>query len=211
MTVTLLWFPVDAPTMPRQPKLVGLIEKYDLEDLGEDLERMWVVDETHSLRELAEEVNVRIVRTVLRRAGVDLLDGEARNYYRLLREEDPDSSIRVDAVRRLERNGVDVAELETDFVTYQSVRTFLNSERNISYERDDPAPEARRRQALDRLRTVQGRYQSVAKSTLSELENNQSLDIGAHEVSVSATVFCKDCGRPFDIDELLTQGSCNCS
>jgi hypothetical protein len=207
----LLCFPDRISFMPRKPKLVTVLEKYDVPDLDEDLERMWVVDETHSLRELADEVNVRILRAALRRTKLDLVDGEVENYYRLLQDDSIASGTRIDARRRLERVGIDVDELKEDFVTYQSVRTYMNSVCDITYSKGERSAEERRERVLDQIQTVSGRHESVTESKIRELVSADALEIGAHEVSISTTVFCEECERPFDLDELLRRGSCNCS
>lgn len=58
-------------------------------------------------------------------AGMDPLEGEVENAYRLLTEESVSSGVRTETRKKLERNGDGVNQVEADFVTYRVVRTDL--------------------------------------------------------------------------------------
>lgn len=72
----------------------------------------------------------------MQNASLGPLDGEVENIYRLLTD-DISTGMRTQACRRLERAGVDVNGLETDFVSRQAVHTYLTSVRGVIYTTDD--------------------------------------------------------------------------
>lgn len=194
----------------RPSKVPRLVEKYDLTTLGEDLERRWTApdDERYSLRELAAYANQQVLRRVMVEAGLSPLDGEVENLYRLLTSDGVSRGSRIQAERRLERHGIDVDALRTDFVSYQAVRRYLTNERNAEYttdERDQLEAEA---QGLQRL---MGRTETIARNKLERMQDTDRLTLGEFTVSAPIRVFCKDCGKRFDIVKLLSQGSCECA
>ena len=58
-------------------------------------------------------------------AAVQTFDGEIENMYRLLTDDDVSSAESTRIKRRLERDGVDVETLLSDFVTYEAIGTYL--------------------------------------------------------------------------------------
>jgi len=107
------------------------------------------------------------------------------------------------ARRRLEREGVD--ELESSFVTYQAVRSYLTTERGAEYSPTAPL-------VADRRRTVQepqGRLQSVTESKLDSLAGEE-VTLGQFRTMVTVRVACEDCGARYEIGELLNRGGCDC-
>jgi len=131
-----------SPGRGRRRKVARLIDEYNLQGIGEELERLWTADDDRrSLRSLADLFNRRLLKISLEEAGVTSLDGEVENAYRLLDDDDVSGADRTRARRRLEREGVDVDTLQEDFVTYQAVRTYLKNYRGAEYNprRDGPA------------------------------------------------------------------------
>lgn len=72
-------------------------------------------------------------------ASVDLepLDGEVRNTYRLLTDEDVSSGMRTAKRNELERAGVDVESVERDSVTHQAIYTYLTAVLDVSKQGQD--------------------------------------------------------------------------
>jgi hypothetical protein len=111
--------PADELTDGRRRKVVRLLDEFDMEGLGADLERRWTASEDHwSLRELATYFNKQLLDRTLHSVNVRTLDGEVDNIYRLLTGDDVTSVDRTRIRRRLEREEVDVDQLEKNFVTY---------------------------------------------------------------------------------------------
>lgn len=192
----------------RRSKVARLIEAHELEPLGEELERRWTAEEDRSsLRDLASYFNRRLLRDALRRADVRPLDGEVENIYRLLTAEDGGSD-HARVRRRLERDGVDVGSVESDFVTYQAIRTYLKKHRGAEYTPDESDPLERETENIQQLR---GRVDSVTAGKLRQLRDSGRLDLGEFRTLVDVRVVCEGCNTRFDAVELLERGHCDCS
>ncbi|WP_436926158.1 rod-determining factor RdfA [Halosimplex amylolyticum] len=193
-------------------KVAALIERYDLVGLGDDLESRWTADgdERMSLRELADYVNESLIAAALRASDTQPVDGVASNYYRLLTSDDVSSGTRIEAENELESRGVDVDQLESDFVSRQAIHTYLTSERDASYESPDRSDSER---ADDRLQTVQrlkNRLATVAERVLTELEGSGYLSVGDARVTVLVSVQCRDCGEQYAFADIIANGGCDC-
>jgi len=68
---------------------VQLLAEYNLSGLGVELEQLWTAEtDRQSLRELAAYSNQQLLQQRLEEAGVQILDGEVENIYRLLTDDD---------------------------------------------------------------------------------------------------------------------------
>lgn len=192
----------------RPNKVKRLIDEYDLDGLGEELERKWTADENRwSLRQLADYVNRSVLEQALKGANVGTLDGEIENLYRLLTDDSASAGNRTQARRRLERDGVDVDRIQDDFVTYQSVRTYLKNNRGAEYT---PADSDTGERARRTVRQLQSRLRTVTESKLAQLDGEAGVKIGSPKAIVTVQVTCRDCGRTFSFDELADGGRCDC-
>lgn len=199
----------DTDGSPGRPsKVTRVIETYDLEGLGEELETAWTAPERdrQSLRDLADLVNRRIVESVLEQRGNRPLAGEIETVYAALQEEADSATIR-DVTTRLENLGVSTTDLESDLVSYQAVRTYLQSVRGAEYERKESDPIGATR---DRIQSLQGRLRVVTEGQIEELAARDAITLGDSRVLVGVQVYCEDCGRQFDVEELLGRGGCDC-
>lgn len=191
-------------------KVARLIAEYDLTGLGTDLERAWLGEgaERQSLRTLADRFNRALLLAAIRDADMDIVDGEAENYYRLLTDDDVSAGTRVEARNRLESAGLDVDRLREEFVTYQAIRHYLTAVRGVQYEADDSGDTvANERDVLEKL---QSRVESVVRDTVDRLTASGDLSVGDYRVFVSVDVLCEDCGGQFSVGELLRREGCDC-
>lgn len=192
----------------RPSKVARVIETYGLDGLGAELEAAWTAPESErqSLRELADLVNRRIVESVLERTGNPPLPGEISTVYRALAGE-ADSATERDVSNRLEKREVNETELASDLVSYQAVRTFLTSVRGAEYEAaaTDPVEATR-----DRIQGLRGRLRAVTAGQLEELSAKTDVTLGDPRVLVQVQVYCAECGRQFDVEQLLERGGCDC-
>lgn len=200
----------DSGSPGRQLKLVRLIEEYDLQTLGAELERRWTGadEERSSLRDLADYVNQQLLAAAMAEADMQPLDGEIENVYQLLTGDDVSGGERTRTRRRLEREGVDVDALLDDFVTYQSVRTYLTKHRDAEYSPRDRDPTADGAENIKRLR---GRTATVTESRLERLRKSDDLTLGAFRTLIDITILCEDCGGQYEVVELLERGGCDCA
>ncbi len=194
----------------RRTKVERVIEEYDLHGLGSTLVDRWTgeADERSSLRDLAAAVNRRILEATLREAGEQPLEGEVENYYRLLRGDDVSAGARTEARSALERAGVDVDALISDFVSHQAVHTYLTERQEASYE---GASEAERLDsARSTVRRLQSRTETVTENTVAGLRDADILRLAEFTVIADVSVICEVCGSQHDPDTLLDQGGCDC-
>lgn len=195
----------------RRTKVERVADEYGLAGLGADLAAMWTgeTEERYSLRQLADYVNEQVLAAAMAEADVDALAGEVENTYRLLTDDGVPAGERTRARARLERAGVDVEGLLTDFVSHQAVHTFLTDRQNVTYE--GKSTEERVEGARTTIRRLEGRVESVAENTVERLRSTGDLDVGDTGTFVSLTVVCNDCGRQYGFEELLAEGACACA
>ena len=194
-------------------KVQQLLGKYDLEGEGERLENYWVGESKprKSLRQLADYLNVKIIETAMRRADSGILHGEAENVYHLLTDDEVSSGVSIETRNQLRGDGIDVDELERDLVSRQAVHTYLTKVRGAEYSKEATTPTDRinrREQTIQRLKT---RLSVVATETLDDLRQSGDLAIGDTDVLVSVRVHCLDCQEQYEITELFSEKSCDCS
>ncbi|ELZ98088.1 hypothetical protein C440_02533 [Haloferax mucosum ATCC BAA-1512] len=196
--------PANRPN-PTNSKVGRLIESYELAGLGEELEARWTADENaDSLRTLADVFNHELLKVAAVDAGLDPLDGEIESLYDALTEDDATGAERTRARGRLERAGIDVEDLQQDFVSHQAVHTYLTTYRGATKERKRSDP-------TERVQRLRGRLAAVTESALDSASNHDEFDVGSPEVLVDVQVFCADCGSQYTFDELVERGGCDCA
>ncbi|KZN22582.1 hypothetical protein A4G99_19145 [Haladaptatus sp. R4] len=192
-------------------KVGRLIEKYQLgEEYGAELESAWTAEQSErkSLRELADEINRQLLTTAVNDAKIGTLAGEIDNMYELLTDDDVTSGVRTDARRKLQQKGVDVDQLERDFVTYQAVRSYLHNEREVEYEA--VTDEERIKRTVDSINKLRSRFTSVCENNLEQLQSQNQISLGDTYLLVEANVFCEKCGSQYPVSELIERGGCDC-
>lgn len=193
----------------RRTKVARLLGEYDLEDLGPELERRWTSegDDRLSLRDLADYFNQHILDAAMAESGLQPLSGEVENTYRLLTDDEVSTADRMRTERRLERDGLDVDSLRSDFVTYQAIRTYLKDHRGAEHTTDDRDRTVVETENIQQLR---GRTVTVTAGKLEQLENGDHIDLGDFRVLVDINVLCEECGAQYDVETLLDRGGCDC-
>ncbi|MFC5369039.1 rod-determining factor RdfA [Salinirubrum litoreum] len=191
-------------------KVRRVIDRYGLEAAGEELERYWLGEDVdrRSLRDLADYLNRRIVRAAMTDAGLNPLDGEAANTYRLLTDDDVTSGERTKVERHLNRAGIDVEQLRKDFVSHQAVHTYLRKHRGVSLSSDPEEPP--REKAVNTIRRLNSRSKAVSEKTVDSLRNQDEVTIGTYRITVDTRIVCRECNSQYDLTEFLQTGHCNC-
>ncbi|MEY7851903.1 rod-determining factor RdfA [Natrarchaeobius sp. A-rgal3] len=192
-----------------KPKVARLIEKYDLEGVGDDLAAQWTAPEDRTgLRGLAESFNERLLRAALAREGIDTITEDVGNLYALLAGERGSRGERTQVERQLERKGVDVSTLREEFVSYGAIRSYLVNYRGVAppSAQNDPSRD-RTAQTIEGLRR---RTVTVSEGKLARLQETDRLRIGSHRVLVDVQVLCEECGKQYEITSLLESGACDC-
>lgn len=200
------------PTDRPSNKVARLISEYELgSDFGDWLEQQWTSngEQRQSLRSLADTFNERLLEVAIAEAGASTLDGEVSNLYRLLTGDEVSSGQRVEARNRLQQEGVDVEGLETDFVTYQAIRSYLKEYRGAEY--DGPSEEDRIDNTTETVQRLISRTRSVVENSLDRLRRTSTIALGEYRVFVDINVLCEECSSQYGIVELLNRGGCDCA
>ena len=161
-----------------------------------------------SLRDLEHFFNRELLAAAMREAGMELLDDEAANVYRLLTDGDVSRAARTEARDRLTRAGVDVAALREDFVTYGTVRTHLRECAGVDTARESRPVDAGA--VTDTVFKLFGRTEAVTERELSRLAATDALDAGDLSVSLTARVTCDSCGEAYRLLRFVERGGCAC-
>jgi len=193
-------------------KVRRIIEHDELDELETELAARWRGDgyERESLRELADRFNERVLAARMQQAGLNPLDGEAANTYRLLTDEEVSAGMRTQARRRLERAEIDTDALSRDFASHQAIHTYLTKDLEIEPPNETKSAEKRLEQDRKTIQRLESRLEAVTDNTLGRLNAAGQLSIGEYAVLVDVEVFCEECGQQYEISELLAAGSCDC-
>jgi len=199
------------PESKRDYKVGRLIEKYSLDAVEDELVAEWTRDddERASLRDLADEFNRRLLRSALRDSDSNPHERDVAKVYRVLTDDNVSSGVRLQSRRELEQVGVDVDALETDFVTYQAIYSFLREYCGARY--DGVSDEEQLESDLERINRLISRTRAVAESDLERLDSTGRITVGDHKVFVDVQVYCQDCDSQYPLSELLTEGGCDCA
>ena len=191
-------------------KVARLIDEYDLRGLGDELEIRWTGDgvERTSLRDLADYFNKQLLEQALIDAGMSALESDVDSTYRNLTDDDVSTGVRTDTRNRLEQNGIDVGRLESDFVSYQAIRSFLTEYRDAEYRRlSDREKVEKDLQSIQRLMT---RTLSVTEERIEKLRQTGRIDVGEFEVLLDLQVLCQECGEQYSVAAFLEGRGCQC-
>ncbi|MFC7174416.1 rod-determining factor RdfA [Haloplanus litoreus] len=191
---------------PNERYKVGkIISKYDLQEFHAELPDRWLGEgrDAQSLRDLADELNVAILRKAMESANLEPLDGEVENTYRLLTEEEVSSGMRTAKRNQLEREGIDVESVEDDFVTHQAIYTYLTDVLDVSkQDQENRDPIEKHSERINRLRS---RTEAVANNSIDSLVADGDLEVVDPEISVNIQVYCHQCNRQYPLSSLLAQ------
>lgn len=199
---------VDPDSLRSAGKVGRTTAKYDLEGVPEELATRWTGEsgERESVRSLAHRFNRRVLEVALRDAGVDTVDDVDR-LYRVLIGEAGSAGDRTSLRNRLERDGVPVEEVESDFVSHQTVHTFLTEHLEVDYVTNEASQLERDAERLNRL---ESRLAAVTSDVVDRSRRADRIGVGDTEVFVETRVLCADCGGSYTVQALLDRGGCDC-
>lgn len=188
-------------------KVGTAITEYGLSGMNEELVRRWSDPEGESVRSLADVFNRRILSTALDAAGVEILDPEVETIYRLLRDEDVSSGMRVTKRRQLERADVDIDQVSDHFISHQTLYRHLTGclDQSARASTTDPVSSA-----VDDVEGLVRRTETVVTDRIERLERADALDHQDYRVLVDIAVTCEHCGDVYRFEELLERGGCGC-
>lgn len=198
------------PSTPCDCKIGRTSRKYEIDDIDEELGRRWLADDDQmSLRELSAYFNESILRTAMDDAGMAPLEGEVSNLYYLLTDDSVTAGNRTQARNQLEKHGIDPDEVQSDFVSYQTVNRHLK--RCLELERrptdgSSVEPET----ALDRIGALQSRTAKVTEKTLSRLQADRDRQPQDFEVILDTSVVCNNCYTQLTVEQVINGTECDC-
>lgn len=193
-----------------QPKIERVIDSYGLDGLADELEQRWVGEgnESQSTRELATYFNKRVLAAAIDDSDVALVTEDVGDIYTALTDETDDHDTTL-IESRLRREGVDIVDVRSDFVSHQTIYRYLTETREA--ERTSPSDSDRLQNGIERIQRLQGRTTAVAEQTIGSLANSDIVSVGSFDVFTDVQVFCQDCGRSYDATTFLEQKRCDCS
>lgn len=190
-------------------KVATVAAKYEITTVEDELAELWArEDDPVSLRDLATYFNKRILEAAMETAQMNLLKGEVENTYQLLTDDSVSSGVYTETVTRLEQNGIDVDQLESDFVSYQAVRTYLRNARDV--ERNQSTDDERIETVAESVTQLQNRTTTVTAEKLAQLDRTDRIDLGEFRVFLDMRIFCEDCETQYEISEILDRKGCQC-
>jgi len=144
------------------------IERFDLRDLDDEFVARWRGEGTDrtGVRDLAEHANVTILDAALEREGVRPLGDDVEHLYEQLTDDGVGSGSRTAVRNRLTTEGVAIEEVESRFVSHQTVHSHLRECLGVERASEERTPAERRADERDRIRTLQGRTEAVTSSML---------------------------------------------
>ncbi|WP_008523900.1 rod-determining factor RdfA [Halorhabdus tiamatea] len=183
-------------------KVARVIDSYDL-GIGDELERRWLATDERgmSLRELATYVNREILEAAIEQSERSVLDVDVESVYERLTSDDVSEGVRTRSRRRLERNGVDVEAVTSDFVTHQAVHTYLRKYRDV--EQPEQTDDQRRESAIERIQKLQDRSAAVTQDTVEGLQRVDIVPDGDVDVVVDIQVIYTDSGEQYNVFDLI--------
>lgn len=187
-------------------KIDSVAEERGLTAIDERLTDRWADGE--SLRDLESFFNEAVLQSAMTAAGMDTIDGEPANLYRLLTDDAVTAGKRVDAESRLRRNGIDPESVVSDFVSYQTVRNHLNDCLDVRTARESTYSVTDARSTVHKLVS---RVESVTVRAIERLGGEGELSIGDPSVTVSVRVACSECNDEYTFSGLLNRGTCSCT
>jgi len=159
-----------------------------------------------SLRSLERVVNEALLQRALDAADAEVI-GDVSSIYAKLTGDDVSAGDRTEVRERLARAGVDTEELQSDFVSYQTVRTHLrecldvDTARSRSLSTDD---------AQGTIEWARSRSEGIIERTLERLDDSDAVRAGALDVTHVVRVSCQDCGESYPVGTFLDRGGCDC-
>jgi hypothetical protein len=200
--------PADGSPQPDN-KVLRVVEKYGLDDLPAELEAHWTGKATprRSLRELETMFNRRVLAAAMATAGMSTVDHDIEHTYRSLTDDSVSEGVRTQTRGRLDSGGVDVSSVKRDFVSHQSIHTYLVEERDVTRPDDGVDPIESDVETIQRLNS---RTRAVIESAIERHDDADRIDVGAVDLLLDTRVICQDCGADMNVVDLFEAGGCAC-
>lgn len=185
-------------------KVCRVLESHDLSHYNERLLDQWVAPkpERKGYRQLAEWLNISLLRREMDQVGLSTLGGEAESKYERLQGDDPTAA---EVRANLKSEAVNIDELERDFVSYGVIRTHLQE--CLGAEREEESSDWEE-QAIEIA--TEHASTKIDEATRS-LKGKGKLSAGSLSVDLEVEVECDDCHTRLPLQRALRRGYvCKC-
>jgi hypothetical protein len=198
----------DSERKRSRTKIDRVVERYGLRRIPEQLRDLWLGtgDEQRSTRELADWFNRQVLGAAIADLPAVTISGDVDQIYTQLQGED--SADRRLIRDRLMQRGVDIDEVEANFISHQTVYRYLTEE--LGVQQPTPSPEEQAERAVETVGRLRGRTSAVARQSVETLISTDQAQIGPFSVITDVQVICEQCGRSFDLPTLTETGGCGC-
>lgn len=180
------------------------INEYDLSTLDAELRERR--QEGASLRDLAAFANRKILDSALSEVTTPV-GLEVDTLYPLLAESNSSTGRRGEVRSQLSRAGIDMAALESDLVSHETIREHLRSCLDMDTSRD---PRIDIEKARGTIEWARSQSEGIIQNTLTRLVNAGEISGSELEVIQSTRVSCEKCGRSYRVHEFLDTSGCAC-
>lgn len=182
------------------------IEKYDCDGLNDELASEYREGDA-SLRDLERVINEAFTAAALEAAGSPT-DRDPGDITATLRGDDESKRQQARLETELEQAGVDVDQLQRDYVSFRTVKTHLNEHLDVDTSRNETI-------TLDSAESIiewaETRCTSVIERTLERLSNADEATIGDDfTVNISPRITCHECNSTLTVREFIGNEGCRC-
>lgn len=199
----------DAST-PCSCKVGSVLERYEIADYDERLVTKWTDEaDRRSIRELTDAFNIRVLQAAMPDTGLQTLEGEVENIYRLLTADDITSGMRTQTRDQLRQDSVPIDEVESDFVSHQTIYRHLTQCHGIERTGTDAGTD-RKTQSIQTVHSLRGKTRAVTENIVERLVNGADVELDDYDVFVDVTIVCNECGRQHQVEALADAGGCPC-
>lgn len=189
-------------------KIVRVSEEYDLGGIGEEMAEKWVnpsSENRHTLEDLRDLFNKRVLKTAMKRAGAEVAPGEIDYTYEYLFDDSATTSEKEDTRRRLEEKGVDVEKVQDDFIASpQTIHNYLRQVEGVELN-PDTGDETEKEKTLTHIKSLERRYETIVDNVLSRLITKGELPESEYIIDVDCTVKDVETGEERYVEDLLEE------
>ena len=192
--------------MPNGCKVCRILDTWGLDSYDERLLSEWRGEDGQrkGYRQLATFLNHTLLRNEMDRAGLPTFAGEVESKYDRLQSDGPHQS---EVAMILEREGIDVERLRSDFVSYGVVRTHLTDCLEAEY---DAGPSTNWEEQSIEISRAHAREKigDAVRSLLRKGTLSGSDDIA---IQLDVVIACEECAERVSLRRALREGTvCAC-
>ena len=175
-----------------------IVDKYDLESVGEELVTLYDSDDPVGVRDLARHFNTEVTAAALQEKGLTVDRDAVTAIVEQLTADDA-------TVTAIDVAGetVDLSEVSQDLVTYEYIPAYM---RSLFAKRG--TPEQNPAHVIDAIQTDHDRIAGADKGRLAILSAYGEIDGVTPRVTVEATATCRTCQTETDLLAYVRNGGC---